>query len=160
MWRYIDVQADWRRKLDQWSGSQRHSHFVGFFNVPVQASTRSSFLYGYSEKLPHLVAFYNTLGIRRTYSRLNPPGPHGADKCQTFSLRDATSRFFSVCIFWSLLWASVTSAAILTSFSFSSLSCLLRAVLLACNCRSVINKYHMIVSCNMVGGSRVWKIWI
>ena len=34
---------------------------------------------GYSVKTPHLVAFYNTLGIRRTHSRLTspPPGPHG-----------------------------------------------------------------------------------
>ena len=28
------------KKLDQRSGSQRHRHFVGFFNVPVQAPTR------------------------------------------------------------------------------------------------------------------------
>ena len=34
------------------------------------------YLYGYSEKLPHLVTFYDTLGIQRTHSRLKPPGPH------------------------------------------------------------------------------------
>ena len=28
------------KKLDLRSGSQRHRHFVGFFNVPVQAQTR------------------------------------------------------------------------------------------------------------------------
>ena len=27
------------KKLDLWSGSQRHRHFVAFFNVPVQAPT-------------------------------------------------------------------------------------------------------------------------
>ena len=35
-------------------------------------------LYGYSEKPPHLVTFYETLGIRRTHSpRLNPWVPTG-----------------------------------------------------------------------------------
>ena len=29
-----------KKKLDLRSGSQRHRHFVGFFNVPVQAPTR------------------------------------------------------------------------------------------------------------------------
>ena len=29
-----------KKKLDLRSGSQRHRHFVGFFNVPVLASTR------------------------------------------------------------------------------------------------------------------------
>ena len=36
----IDVQVDWRRKLDLRSDSQRHRHFVRFFNVTVQARTR------------------------------------------------------------------------------------------------------------------------
>ena len=51
--------------------------FVGVFNVPVQAPTRATFLNGYSEKPPHFVAFYDTLGIWRTHSRLKPQGPHG-----------------------------------------------------------------------------------
>ena len=29
-----------KKKLNLWSGSQRHRHFVGFLNVPVQAPTR------------------------------------------------------------------------------------------------------------------------
>ena len=29
-----------KKKFDLQSGSQRHRHFVGFFNVPVQAPTR------------------------------------------------------------------------------------------------------------------------
>ena len=29
-----------KKKFDLRSGSQRHRHFVGFFNVPVQAPTR------------------------------------------------------------------------------------------------------------------------
>ena len=33
------------------------------------------FLYGYSEKPPNLVVFYDTLGMRMAHSRLHPPGP-------------------------------------------------------------------------------------
>ena len=32
--------TDVKKKLDLRSGSQRHRHFVEFFNVPVQAPTR------------------------------------------------------------------------------------------------------------------------
>ena len=64
-------------------GFQHHGYFVGFFNVPVQAPTRGQ-IYGYSGKPPHLVAFYDTLGIRRTYSRLNPRVPTGVDQCRYF----------------------------------------------------------------------------
>ena len=39
-----------KKKLNLRSGSQRHRHFVGFFNVPVQAPTRDPPFYGYSEK--------------------------------------------------------------------------------------------------------------
>ena len=50
-------------KLDLRSGSQRHRHFVGFFNVPVLAPTRDHpFLYGDSDTPPHLVAFYDHAG--------------------------------------------------------------------------------------------------
>ena len=69
-------------------GPQRNGHFVGFFNVPAKHRHGATpfirlfretggppFLYGYSEKPPHLVAFYDTLGIRRTYSHLNTPPP-------------------------------------------------------------------------------------
>ena len=64
-----------RKKLDLRSGSKRHRHFVGFFNT----DTGPTFLYVYSKKPPLLVAFNDTLGIRRTHSRLNPRvlSPHG-----------------------------------------------------------------------------------
>ena len=35
-----------------------------FFNVPILHRHGTTLLYGYSEKPPHLVAFYDTLGIR------------------------------------------------------------------------------------------------
>ena len=68
-----------KKNLDIRSGSQRHRHFVGFFNVPVLHRHGSPFLYDYSETPPHLVAIYDRLGIRRTHSRLTLPplGPHG-----------------------------------------------------------------------------------
>ena len=51
------------KKLYLRSGSHRHRHFVGFFNVSVQAPTRGHpFLHGCSEKPPHLVAFYDHAG--------------------------------------------------------------------------------------------------
>ena len=53
------------KKLDLRSGSQRHRHFVGFFNVPVQAPTRgSTFLYGDSP--------VRAMGVK---SRMSPPYP-------------------------------------------------------------------------------------
>ena len=52
-----------KKKFDLRSGSQRHRHFVGFFNVPVLAPTRDQpFLYGDSDTPPHLVAFYDHAG--------------------------------------------------------------------------------------------------
>ena len=53
-------------------GPPRHRHFVGFFNVPVPASTRQPF-YGYSEKPPHFSRLLRRMGIRRTYSRRKHP---------------------------------------------------------------------------------------
>ena len=61
-----------KKKFDLRSGSQRHRH-SGFFNVTVQAPTRDQpFLYGDSDTPPQLISFYDTLGIQRTHSRLNP----------------------------------------------------------------------------------------
>ena len=63
-----DVQVDWRRSCICGWAPQRYSHFVGFFNVPIQTPTRGHpLLYDYSEKPSRLVAFYDTLGIRRTH---------------------------------------------------------------------------------------------
>ena len=44
-----------KKKFDLRSGCQRHRHFVEFFNVPVQASTRDQPFYGYSEKPPQFI---------------------------------------------------------------------------------------------------------
>ena len=46
-----------KKKLDLRSGSQRHRHFVGFFNVPVQTPTRDH-------------PFYTAIQTHRPFSRL------------------------------------------------------------------------------------------
>ena len=71
-----DVQADWRsctygrapNAIDISQGSLMCPSYIG---------TGPPFLYGDSDTPSHLVAFYDTLGIRRTYSRLKHPPPPG-----------------------------------------------------------------------------------
>ena len=68
-----------KNKLDIRSGSQPHRNFVGFFKLPVPSTdTGPPFSYGYSEKPPDLVTFYDTLGIRRIHCRLNARVSHGS----------------------------------------------------------------------------------
>ena len=57
------------KKLYLRSGSQRHRHFGGFFNVPVLHRHGATLF----KVVPRNRPFYGTQGIRRTYSRLNPP---------------------------------------------------------------------------------------
>ena len=69
------------KKFDLRSGSQRHRHFVGFFNVPAQPPTPGQLFYGYSEKPPHFSRL-----LRRAWGYggpiivLNPQGPRGERK--------------------------------------------------------------------------------
>ena len=58
-----------KRTLDLRSGSQRHRHFAGFFNVPVQTPTRDQ-------------PFYTVIPTHRTISRLVR---HAGDTEDTFS---------------------------------------------------------------------------
>ena len=51
MWRHTHRCAGGlKKKLDLRSGSQRHRHFVGFFNVPVLAPTRDHPFYTLGKK--------------------------------------------------------------------------------------------------------------
>ena len=51
------------KKFDLRLNSQRHRHFVGFFNVArTSTDTGPPFLYGDSDTPPHLVAFYDHFG--------------------------------------------------------------------------------------------------
>ena len=66
------------KKMDLRSGSQRHSHFVGFFNVPIKSTdTGQIFLRLFRETAKFQSPFTTRMGIRRTYSRLKPQCPHG-----------------------------------------------------------------------------------
>ena len=65
--------AGGQKKLGLRPGSQRHRHFVGFFNVPVLAPTREYPFYTViPTHRPIKSPFTITLGIRRTHS------PHGS----------------------------------------------------------------------------------
>ena len=67
-----DVQADW---ISCTYGRAPNAIDIsqGSLTCPSYTDTGPPFIYGHSGTPPHLVAFYDTLGIRRTYSRLKPP---------------------------------------------------------------------------------------
>ena len=76
MWRHIDVQADRRRRWTYGRAPIANDISYGSLTCPSK-HRHEAFLYNYFEKPPHLVAFYDTLGIRRTHSRLNPWSSRG-----------------------------------------------------------------------------------
>ena len=57
--------------------SQRHRHFIGSLTCPSKHRHGTNLFIRWIRHTAPLVAFYDTLMIRRTHSRLNPPGPHG-----------------------------------------------------------------------------------
>ena len=62
-----------KKKLDLWTGSKRHRHFVGFFNVPVQAPTRGHPFYTVIPRnRPILSPFKTRLGYGWHILDLNP----------------------------------------------------------------------------------------
>ena len=69
-----DVQADWRRSCTYGRAHNAIDISQGFLTCPSYTDTGPPFLYGDSDTSPQLVTFYNTLGIRMTYSRFKPPG--------------------------------------------------------------------------------------
>ena len=68
-----------RKKLDLRSGSQRHRHFVWFFNVPVQTPTRGHPFY---TVIPTHRPIKSPIKTRWGYGvrtlELNPRRPHGS----------------------------------------------------------------------------------
>ena len=68
-----DAQADWRRSFTYVRAPIDISQ--GSLTCPSYTDTGPPLLYGDSNTPPHLVAFYDTLEIQRTYSRLNPNPP-------------------------------------------------------------------------------------
>ena len=74
-----DVQAAWRRSFTYGLAPNAIDISQGSLTCPSYTDTGPPFLYGDSDTPPHLIAFYDTLWIRRMYSRLNPSPrrPHG-----------------------------------------------------------------------------------
>ena len=72
-----NVQADWRRSFTYGRAPNAIDISQGSLTCPSYTDTGPPFLYGDSDTPSQLVAFYDTLGIRRTYSRLKPRRPHG-----------------------------------------------------------------------------------
>ena len=75
MWRHKCAGGLKKLKLYLRSGSQRNRHFAGFFNVPVLHRHGTNLVIRWFRHTAPLVAFYDMLGIRRTYYRLKPPAP-------------------------------------------------------------------------------------
>ena len=69
-----DVQADWRISFIYGRAHNAIDISQGSLMCPSYTDTGQPFLYGDYDTSPHLVPFYGTLGIQRTYSRLKPPG--------------------------------------------------------------------------------------
>ena len=65
-----DVQANWRRSCTYGRSPNAIDISQGSLTYPSHTDTGPPFLYGDSDTPPHLVSFYDTIGIRRTYSRL------------------------------------------------------------------------------------------
>ena len=70
-----DMQAYWRRSCTYMYGRGPNAIDISHCSLtcPSYTDKGPSFLYGDSDTPPHLVAFYDTLGRRRMYSRLKPP---------------------------------------------------------------------------------------
>ena len=113
---YVTVEMCRRlkRKLYLLSGSQRHRHFVGFFNMPVLHRHWPPFLCGYSEKPPHLVDFYDTLGRFVVYGQLikllNVAAMLASSLCYKNNLQYDTQQSTT-----RLPWNTVFSATVLCS---------------------------------------------
>ena len=73
-----------KKKLDLRLESQRHRHSIGFFNVPVQASTLGQlFKRFFWETALFQPLFTTRMWIRRAYSHLKRPGsPRGRTNSQ------------------------------------------------------------------------------
>ena len=66
-----DVQADWR-SCTYGRATNAIDISQASLTCPSYTDMEPPFLYGDSDTPPHLVGFCDTLGIRRTYSRLKP----------------------------------------------------------------------------------------
>ena len=76
MWRWTEEEPK--------VGLQRHRHFIGFYNVPFQASTRVHYFYSYSQKPAHFSRLSRrTWGYRGPILVINPWVPKGGGEIFT-----------------------------------------------------------------------------
>ena len=84
MWRHIDVQADWR----SWTYGRFPNAIdiisLGSLTCPSKHRHGTTLLTVIPRNHPMSVAFTTHMGIRSTYSRLKPQGPHGGIANDTF----------------------------------------------------------------------------
>ena len=95
------------------AGFPRHRHFLGFFNVPVQAPTRGHPFYGYSEKPPHFNRLLRcALGYGWHILILNPWVPMG--HLRKYSIEKTWYCIHGYLINWSLLqfWQEIKNKPI------------------------------------------------
>ena len=71
----------WAEDVGPMVGLSCRRHFVGFFNVPVQAPTPANLFTVIPRNCPISVAFTARMGMRRTYSHLQPRGLQGGLYC-------------------------------------------------------------------------------
>ena len=87
MWRHR-CAGGLKKKLYLRSGSQRHRHFVGFFNVPVPHRHGTNlFIRWFRHTAPFSRLLRSRWGYGGAHSRLNPPGPHGGCKIEEIWLQ-------------------------------------------------------------------------
>ena len=73
-----DVQADWKRSCTYGRAPNAIDISQGSLSArPTPTQDHPFLLYSDSDTPPHLVAFFDTLGIWRTYSRLTAPASLG-----------------------------------------------------------------------------------
>ena len=93
-----DVQADWR-SCTYGRAPNAIDISQGSLTCLSYTDTGLPFLYGDSDTPPHLVAFYDTLGIRRTYSRLKPPASsRGVSYSKNKSILEWTYKVQRTCL--------------------------------------------------------------
>ena len=127
MWRHIDVQADWRRSLTYGRAPNAIDISQGSLTCPSKHRHGANlFILGYSEKPPHLVAFYDTLGIRRIHSRLNPRVPMGANLWRIINIRNGClfAMFIGYTCTMCVICLISTQVHTIKKFSFSFCCCI------------------------------------
>ena len=163
------------KKLALWSGSQRHRHFVGIFNVPVHESTQGQPFYGYSEKPPHFSRLLRAAwGYGGPILVLNPQGSHWVEcTCRYLMMSKGINNRWqghevheinmSTLSKYAVTWAKILSGNCFKRRIFKKAEHLNTPWpdMVTCSCNFHINKVRswiMVFNCNMNAFSRLPSI--